>query len=181
MQTNLQKLRNNCTPREAKFLELWLNGGEKFSVYKQAGYHPKSPGVASANVCRLLKKAQCKAYFQALKDQQDKNTNISRTMQLNQLHKAFKMAQSQSNPSAMISAIREQNEMLGYHRESAPNQEREQARRDIIAKEKNALDRIQQLAQDRTSELSKGDSDISDSGDDVTGDTTNIIKIGETG
>lgn len=151
MNEKLKNLQANCSVKEAKFLELWLNGGDKFSIYKQAGFKPKSVAVASANVCRLLKKANCAAYLQALKDNQDKNTNISRSMQLNRLNTLLAMAIEQKNVSAGASVIREQNEMLGFHREQAPNLEKEQQRKELDEREQVELDR---LSRERTGELS---------------------------
>ena len=57
-------------------------------------------------------------------------------------------------PSAVVSAIREQNDMLGYHRESAPNMEKEQQRKDILETELHELER---LCRERTAELSSSD------------------------
>ena len=48
--------KDKCSPKEAKFLELWVNGQEKFNAYNNAGFKAKNTKVASAAVCRLLKK-----------------------------------------------------------------------------------------------------------------------------
>ena len=156
MTEKLKKLRDKCSEKEAKFLELWVNGEEKFNAYNNAGFKAKNTKVASAAICRLLKKVNCSAYLEALKDEKDselqRKNKITRTTQLNALEDARKLAEKLNNPSAMISAIREQNEMLGYHREAAPNLEREDARRKIEAEEIEELERIARI---RTAELSK--------------------------
>ena len=151
----LNELKSKCSIKEARFLELWVNGEEKFNAFYDAGFKAKSTKVASAAVCRLLKKVSCSAYLQALKDKRDtelqRKTNISRTTQLASLIAAKDLAESLNNPSAIVSAIREMNEMLGYHRENAPNPEREAARKRRFEAE---LGEIRRLVRIRTAELS---------------------------
>jgi hypothetical protein len=53
----------------------------------------------------------------------------------------------------MVSAVREQNEMLGYHRETAPNPEKEEAR---TQRTKEELEALRRLARQRTAELAEG-------------------------
>ncbi len=53
-----------------------------------------------------------------------KKMDLSREGQHKKLEEALKMAKESKNPAAMTSAIREQNEMLGYHRDKAPNDEK---------------------------------------------------------
>ena len=45
------------------------------------------------------------------------------------------MAKQTKSASAMTSAIREQNEMLGYHRDKAPNEEAEAAKAKLMTAE----------------------------------------------
>jgi hypothetical protein len=164
MNEKLKELRNKCTEKEAKFLELWVNGEEKFNAYNNAGFKAKNTKVASAAICRLLKKVNCSAYLEALKNQKDselqRKNKITRTTQLNALEDAKKLAEKLNNPSAMVSAIREQNEMLGYHRENAPNTEKEAMRRKIEDDERKELEkaakeRSEELSKKRTEELSQ--------------------------
>ena len=75
-------------------------------------------------------------------------------MQLNKLNEVFQIAKKQKNPSAMVTAIREQNEMLGYHRENAPKPEKELARRNC---EKKEIEELERIARQRTNELSRGE------------------------
>ena len=92
-------------------------------------------------------------YLEALKDNDDRKTNISRITQLNKLNEAFRIAKEQKYPSVMVLAVRKQNEMLGYHRENAPNPEKELAKHKLLQFEMEALQRI---ARQRTAELSQG-------------------------
>ena len=64
---------------------------------------------------------------------------ITRERQLTKLDQAAAIALLQNNPSAMVSAIREQNDMLGYHREAAPNPEAEAAWKQRLDEETQAL------------------------------------------
>ena len=153
----LKELRDKCSVKEAKFLELWINGQEKFTAFNNAGFKAKNTKVASAAVCRLLKKVSCSAYLEALKNEKDselqRKNKITRTTQLNALEDAKKLAEKLNNPSAMVSAIREQNEMMGYHRESAPNLEAEAARKQRLDEETQAM---RELARARTVLLAGG-------------------------
>lgn len=153
MNKNLNKLRDKCTDKQAKFTQLIHQGVERAKAYKDAGFGPKNRRIAIQTASRLLTtNTKVIAYLEALKANDDRNTNISRGMQLNKLNTVYKIAEAQNNPSAMTSAIREQNEMLGYHREQAPNLEREQARKDIVEQERRELER---LADKRDQELSQ--------------------------
>ncbi len=154
MTEKLKELKAKCSEKEAKFLELWVNGEKKFNAYNNAGFKAKNTKVASAAICRLLKKVNCSAYLEALKNKKDselqRKNKITRTTQLNALEDAKKLAEKLNKPSAMVSAIREQNEMLGYHRETAPNPEKEAAKRAAMTEEERKL--AEALAKLRTAE-----------------------------
>lgn len=153
MTENLKKLREKLTEKQVKFIDLHKSGQDRGEAYVNAGYKAKTREQAQINASRLLtKNDKCIAYFEALKANDDRNTNISRSMQLNRLNTLFTLALEQKNVSAASGVIREQNEMLGFHRESAPNVEKEQAKRDLIDSERIELER---LAEARTTELSK--------------------------
>ena len=154
MTDRLKKLRDACTDKQQRFVQLYKNGQDRGEAYVNAGYHSMSKKIAQQCACKLLTKSKAvMAYFEALKDEDSRNTNITRTTQLNRLDTLYSMAVEQHNVSAGASVIREQNEMLGYHRENAPNMEREQARKELEKDEAEALDR---LAQERTEEISQG-------------------------
>ena len=151
-----RELKSKCSEKEAKFLELWVNGQEKFNAYNNAGFKAKNTKVASAAICRLLKKVNCSAYLEALKNEKDselqRKNKITRTTQLNALEDAIRLAEKLNKPSAMVSAIREQNEMLGYHRDNAPNAEREAAKKAIMdAETRKVAEKVAYLLTDEES------------------------------
>jgi len=153
MNQKLKQLRDKCTDKQEKFVQLHKNGQDRGDAYINAGYKAKTKQQAQINASRLLtKNDKCIAYFEALKAHDDRNTNISRSMQLNRLNTLYDMAIVQKNVSAGASVIREQNEMLGYHRENAPNPEAAQERRALIEHELKELERLAAL---RTAELSQ--------------------------
>ncbi len=78
--------------------------------------------------------------------------DLSREGQHRKLEKALAMAIATESPAAMTSAIREQNEMLGYHRDKAPNAEKVAEMREHMDAEEIA--RRQGQAKRRTDELS---------------------------
>lgn len=152
MKAKLIKLRDKCTDRQAKFVELIAQGVLRDVAYYSAGFKPKNKRRAQQAASTLLtQNKRTMAYMDALKANADRKTNISRTMQLNRLNKLYELAVKQENVTAGTSVIREQNEMLGYHRDTAPNPEREQARSRLIESEIAALSR---MASTRTAALS---------------------------
>ena len=154
MNEKLKELRSKCTESQARFTENLYETADRGQSYIDAGFKPKNKEVAAQCAWRLLNKnANVKAYYDALWEEKARASNISRTQQLRKLDRAYEIAKQQKNSSAMVSAIREQNEMLGYHREAAPNLEKEQALKDRTEQERIALER---LARQRTGELSKG-------------------------
>jgi len=76
--------------------------------------------------------------------------DVSREKQLKRLKLAYDEAEITENPSAMVSAIREMNEMLGYHRDNAPNPEKEALRKRRTDTE---TARLRRLVRHRTGEL----------------------------
>lgn len=104
MTEKLKELKSKCSEKEAKFLELWVNGQEKFNAYNNAGFKAKNTKVASAAICRLLKKVNCSVYLEALKNEKDselqRKNKITRTTQLNALEGTRKLAEKLNNASA---------------------------------------------------------------------------------
>ena len=140
MNEKLKELRDKCTERQAKFAENLYETANRGQSYIDAGFQPKNKEVAAQCAWRLLNKnANVKAYYDALWNEKARASNISRTQQLRKLDRAYEIAQENNNPSAMVSAIREQNEMLGYHREAAPNPEAEAARKQRLDAETQAM------------------------------------------
>ena len=144
MSEKTKELRDKCTDREVKFVDLWITQGlTKPEAYKKAGYKATNKDSIRSSVSRMLAKDNVQAYLQAVKAKNDAEINrtskITRTTQLNVLNDVIALAERQHNPSAMVSAIREQNEMLGYHRQSAPNPEAEAARKQRLDEETQAM------------------------------------------
>lgn len=153
MITKLKKLRDRLTDKQAKFVELVVSGMDRGEAYQKAKYKPKTLQMAQQEASRLLtQNVKVIAYYEACLAEIERKLNIQRGTQLRKLNETYDMAKEDRSTSAMVSAIREQNEMLGFHRESAPNLEREERRRDLIDKELKELSR---LVADRTDELSK--------------------------
>jgi hypothetical protein len=153
MNKQIRKIRDKCTPQQAKFIELLVNDElDKFEAHKKAGFKAKTEKVASASICRMLKDVNCVAYKEALELEIERKLDISRGRQLRKLNTVYQIAEDAKNPTAMVSAIREQNEMLGYHRDLAPNKEREAAKKDRSSKEQKEIDK---LVNGRLKELSE--------------------------
>jgi len=88
-----------------------------------------------------------------LQQKEQEKIDYTREKQLERLQEAFELAEKRGNPSAMVAAIREMNEMLGYHRENAPNPEKQAEREKRSKQEAEALRRIARI---RTEELARG-------------------------
>ncbi len=77
--------------------------------------------------------------IQAIDAKTEQEMGFSRTQQLSRLTKAYDMANTSGSASAMTGAIREMNEMLGYHRDKAPNSERAQAIANRMTEQERAI------------------------------------------
>jgi len=73
-----------------------------------------------------------------------KKLDLSRENQQKKLEQALALAIKTKRPAAMVAAIREQNAMLGYHQDNAPNTAKEAAKRATMAAETKKL--AQELA-----------------------------------
>lgn len=132
MSSKIKELRADINERQARFYEGIVEGKNRAVAYQDAGYKTKNTQQASINAYRLLTKCDNGiAYLRAIETEKQRKISISRGLQLTRLDMLFRMAVDQRNVTAAKGVISEQNEMLGYHRENAPNQEREQARRAI--------------------------------------------------
>ena len=93
--------------------------------------------------------------IERLEGKEEEKLDLSREKQHQKLKEAFDIAKTGKNPAAMTSAVREQNEMLGYHRDTAPNAEKEAAKAKRMDSETRKV--AEAVAKQRTDELSKGD------------------------
>ncbi len=100
------------------------NGVKSAILAKYKGNNATLRAIASEN----LTKANVIAEKQRIQAETEQKLDLSRESQHEKLKEAFDIAKTGKNAAAMTSAIREQNEMLGYHRDKAPNTEREAAR-----------------------------------------------------
>jgi len=108
------------TVKQTKWLAAMLKGENPTESARIAGYKdPEQAGWENKQKQELMKDIEDKRALTA------KKVDITREKQLKDLESVKLLASSSNNPSAMVSAIREQNEMLGYHRELAPNLEGE--------------------------------------------------------
>jgi len=158
MQEKLKELREKTSERQAKFAEAWIvEGLKKIDAYKKAGFKGKTKGSASTVISRMLRDVNVSNYISALKAERDrkmeKRVSISRTMQLNSLQEIKSMAIELKNPSAAVAAIREMNEMLGYHREKGLNPEKEAVKRAEMDAEEQKIHKL--IAEQRTAEEAK--------------------------
>jgi len=140
MATKLDKLRAICTPKQVAFVDLIKSGKSREDAYVQAGYKAVSKKIAQQCACKLLtSNSRTVAYYEALMAEDRRKTGITRTLQLNRLDFLYDLAVEQGNTVAAKGVIAEQNEMLGYHREAAPNLEAEAAWKQRLDEETQAL------------------------------------------
>jgi len=152
MSEKLNKLRMKLTEKQVEFVDLLKSGQDRADAYVNATFKAKSRKIAQQCACKLLTtNKKVMAYFDALRAEDDRKTSISRTMQLNRLNFLYELAVKQKNVTAGKAVIAEQNEMLGYHRETAPNLEREAAQKAMEAKE---AEKLAELAHQRTEDES---------------------------
>lgn len=142
--------------KQRAFADNVLAGMNGTNAAKQAGYEANSDKAFGVIATNNLVKVSIKAYIERkrrkVQDKIDEELIYTRKKQLDKLDKAYDRADKQDSPTAMVSAIREQNEMLGYHRELGPNKERESERKAKIDKE---LEALRALARQRTGQLSR--------------------------
>ena len=124
------------TDKQELFCQEYVINPNAREAYIKAGYIPTN---AEFSASRLLSKVKIKTRIAQIQAVQAKKHNITRETQLAKFDQAAAIALSQNNPSAMVSAIREQNDMLGYHREAAPNPEAEAAWKQRLDEETQAL------------------------------------------
>jgi len=128
------------TDKQIKFCLSYCKCNDRIQAYGEAGYKSKNRAQASMNASGLItKNPKIPQFMAAVKSSLDAEIGISRSMQMNALNEAYAVAKRQGQAASMVAAIREQNEMLGYHRELAPNAEKEAAIRQSMGEEQRAL------------------------------------------
>ncbi len=95
--------------------------------------------VLATTAHALIRKPKIIKLKEQIQAETEEKLNLSREAQHKKLQQALAMAIETKSAAAMTSAIREQNEMLGYHRDKAPNTEREAARLARMSDEERKL------------------------------------------
>ena len=144
------------TPKQKLFVEYYTAAGtdsynNAHRAALRAGYTKTTAKVES---CKFLDNPRIKKAISHKQVNIASVLDISRKKQYERINEAYEMAKELKMPSAMTSAAREINEMAGFHRELAPNAEREQARQAMEDVEKVKL--AEKMAKERTQELSEG-------------------------
>ena len=139
-----KELQTACTEKQYDFVKLLMSGLCRHDAYVKAGYQAKNKDIAAQNAGALLtRNDKVIALYDALKAEKEAKTNIGKTItrtdQLNALEDAKKLATTLKRPSALVSAIREQNEMLGYHKEKGPNEAKERAKLVVAAHDQELI------------------------------------------
>lgn len=139
------------TQKQKEFCQAYTTPGKAYNngtqAAIQAGYSQKCANVISA---QNLVKANIKNEIVRIKAELAEKQGFTRESQLKDLESAKALAMLQENVPGMVSAIREQNEMLGFHRDKAPNPEAAQARQQRF---KGEMAAIRRLVRTRTAEL----------------------------
>ena len=128
--------KGGLTDKQESFCQEYIKDKNAAQAYIRAGY---SDNGANKNAANLMAKHGIMGRIAQIMVQMAEKLQITRERQLTKLDQAAAIALLQNNPSAMVSAIREQNDMLGYHREAAPNPEAEAARKQRLDEETQAL------------------------------------------
>jgi len=134
---------------EAIAREYCSNGRRKARAMRAVGY-----SESSSNSGRVQRSVYSNARVQAAIARIDAETgrklDLTREAQYRRLLGAYDIALEQRNVAGIKAVLAEINEMLGYHRENAPNEERERAVLERMSEEDRELARL--AAQLRTAE-----------------------------
>jgi len=149
----MPSVREDSTVR-AIATEFCSNGRNKVKAMQTIGYAKTSCNSGKA-VRDVYNNLRVIAAIAAIDDNLAAESKFTREKQLKDLEIAKELALSLKNPAAMTSALREQNDMLGYHRENAPNSEKiaEDAKRlteeDKRYRKEYAVKRVNEIGKER--------------------------------
>lgn len=145
--------KRKLTAKQLSFITAYCTPGKGYNNATQAailaGYSQKT---AKEQGYDNLTKPHIKRRVARFKADLAAESRFTREQQLTDLENVKTLAVNDGNLTAITGAIREQNEMLGYHREAAPNLEKEQQRKELIESEREELQRVAAV---RTEELSR--------------------------
>lgn len=99
------------------------NGRNRGKALRIIGY-AESTCISGKALEDIYGHLRVKAAIARIDAKTEEKLDLSRAGQHAKLETAIQMALDAKNPAAYISGVREQNEMLGYHRDKAPNQEK---------------------------------------------------------
>ena len=126
--------KTGISDKQETFCQEYLKDKNAKQAYIRAGYAKKTAEVGS---CKLVSKVKIRARIDFLMAEPAKKLNITRESQLLKLQTI--VDDKDCTGTTAVSAIREMNDMLGYHREAAPNPEAEAARKQRLDEETQAL------------------------------------------
>ena len=143
-------IRDEAT-QDAIAQEITSNGRKKGKAMRDVGYTDSTSknGTAIKEVCGNLR---VKAKIQAIDAETADKYELSRKKQNERLLDL--VADKLTPASVKVSALRELNDCMGYHREKAPNEEAESQRRARITSEEKEL--AEYAANQRVIKLSGG-------------------------
>ncbi len=120
----------NLTGKQKDFCKFYRDSANELTYNKgresarAAGYKGNDNTLAVV-ATENLNKPNVIAEIARINSETAELMQITRAGQHKKLAEAFKVAKDNNQASAMVSAIREDNEMCGYHREKALNPEKE--------------------------------------------------------
>lgn len=133
-------LKQRLTEKETAFCQwLFTPGSETFGNGTRSARKAQYRGndnVLATIAKENIRKPHIIAEKKRIQQETAKETGITRKRQMDRLDVLYDMAIDQKNPTSAKGIIAEQNEMLGYHRDKAPNQERlDETRRRMSAED----------------------------------------------
>ncbi len=140
------------TDKQQIFVQEYTKDWNCEQAMLRAGYAPK---YARHWNTKILAANGIKQAIDKIRADLAAECEFTREKQLKDLESAKKLAKGLEMPAAMVSATREQNEMLGYHRELAPNEEKERKRLARMDLETKRMAEIK--ADKRLSQVAEGD------------------------
>jgi hypothetical protein len=134
-----KRVPNRITEDKARIIaaEYIHNKGDKVQTLLNCGYSQSY--AKGSNGKKVFENVLIRAEIDRLQAKTELRTDISREKQLLDLEKVKTPEMLKKNPTAYVSAVREQNEMLGYHREKGLNPEKEAVKAAKMSAEERRL------------------------------------------
>ena len=135
-------------------IEYLVNGGNCVNALVKAGY---KLSYAQNRYKDIFSKVELKDEIERLKAKRELKTDITREKQLLRLDNVYDLSMKKNKLNCAVAAVREQNEMLGYHTDNAPNIERERLLKARRQAERGKLTTLQAVVVRRTEQIGSGD------------------------